>query len=124
VQRPLNAEVERFIVIHDDGIAHDVLAVTLLNSTDSDVPLAEGGVSFVFEYRDKPADFVTARDCGGRVIVKDAEDALRTERFVRVPAEGVVPAHGMRTVAVYVRFGTLSGWGMREGSCSTIRSML
>lgn len=104
VQRPLNAEVERFVVIRDDGSADDVLAVTLQNSTDSDAPLAEDGVRFVFEYRDKSADFITARDWGGSIVVKDAEDALRTERCVRVPAEGVVPAHGTRTLAVYVRF--------------------
>jgi len=103
VQRPLHAEVERLVLLSEDGSAEDVLALTFKNPTDHEVPLAEGPIAFVFEYHDSSTELIEVRDRGGSQLVKGVDDALRTERFVRVPAEGTVPARGTRTLAVRVR---------------------
>ena len=79
------------------------MALTFQNPTESDVLLAEGCVWFAFKYHDSTTEFIEARDRCGREVVVGAKDAIRTERRVLVPAEGSVPARGMRTLAVRVR---------------------
>lgn len=121
VQRPLDAEVERFVLLREDGSADDVLALTFRNSTDSEVPLAEG--CFDFEYHDNTTEFITARDWGGREIVKDAKDSLRAERVVRVPAEGTVPARETRTLAVHVHHRDLA-WRVDQAGALMLKDPL
>jgi hypothetical protein len=104
----LDAEVERLVLLKEDGSANDILAVTFRNPTSNEILLCEGAIDLIFEYNDSATELIEVRDRGGRDRVLGAVDCIRSERSVFVPIEGGVPARGSRTVMVRVRHRDLA----------------
>ncbi|WP_140873864.1 hypothetical protein [Myxococcus xanthus] len=107
-EKPLDAEVERFAFIGEDGSADDYLVLTFVNRTSADVLLVEEKTHLTFKYNDRTTEFLSVRDWNGRSTINDVCDQIRTERAVVVPIDGNVPAGTRRAITVKVRHRDLA----------------
>lgn len=107
-EKPLEAEVERFAFIEEDGSADDYLVLTFVNRTSEDVLIVEEKTDLTFKYNDRTTEFLSVRDWNGRRTINEVRDRIRTERAVDVPIDEGVPAGTRRSITVRVRHRDLA----------------